>query len=1057
MKNLFFLAITMLFITNSWSQEGPVKPTIIRTGTYYGLTPPLRELPVISEAEFQEMQANAEIERNPELEHRSYPFAATALPKGPDPAWQHKMGINRSVKEPILNFEGQISPYFPPDANGTIGPLYYMQTINTVYAIYNKTDGALVAGPTNMNQLFTGVTGSNCNDGDPLILFDEQANRWLAAELSICGSNDRMLVAVSQTSDPTGSWYKYSFDVDDMPDYEKFGIWQDGYYMGTNNDAGNDIYVFERSQMLTGGTARMVGFNNPWRPTTIDGFMCVPPVDNDGPYAPTGEPGLFITINDDAIGGGSDQLWIYELAVDWATPANSTFNLSQQLNVPAFDSNFGNSWDNIRQPGTNQRLDAIPMIIMNRPQYRNFGSYETLVCCHTVDLDNTNHAGIRWYELRRAGGEWSIRQSGTYGPDEHNRWMGSVSLNGSHEIGLAYSVSSTTVYPSIRYCGQSASEYATGSGVLDVAETEIQTGAHSQTSYNRWGDYADLSVDPDNDHTFWFTSEYIGSGGSRHTKIATFEFAPNALTALFTNSDPEPCEGDTVAFTDQSAGTPIAWNWTFEGGTPAASTLENPEVVYNQAGVFDVQLIISDGNTFDTILQVDYIHVFSVPGEPALPSGPADVCKGDNNLEYVTFSVPDAISYEWSINPPEAGTFTGNDTVGSLSVSDIYAGSIFVSVQAVNNCGASNYSDSLLVDVYPPPEQYNMVPDGGYCEGGEGFEILLDGSQTVVSYELFRNDTTTGIILPGTGAPLSFGLQAIPGTYTITAHRFTCSAGMNDSTDVYLLPAVETAAKPTGSTEECNYFTGAEYSTTGAVNATYYIWQLDPPEAGVISGSSMVGTVEWSPVYYGLVLVKVQGADDCGPGPLSDGLGVSVLDAPHPLITGDTAVCNQAAGDVYPYSSIENSGDEYNWSVENGVIVSGQGTSQVFVSWTGLDSGSISLVETSQAGCVASAVAFSVSIYDCTGIGEKELNKVFIYPNPVENELTLKCELGETGNAQLKIYNFFGQEILKKEINTGNGEVVMTLSTEDFANGAYSVKLISPGGKLYEGKFLKMK
>ncbi|HPI87552.1 MAG TPA: hypothetical protein PLR01_14355, partial [Bacteroidales bacterium] len=243
-----------------------------------------------------------------------------------------------------------------------------MQTINSVYAIYDKT-GTLVAGPSNLNTLFSGVTGSSCNDGDPIILYDEQAERWLIAEFSICGSNDYMLVAVSTTNDPTGTWHKYSFDVDDMPDYEKLGIWQDGYYMGTNTaGAGKkDIYVFERSKMLQGLTAQMVGFDNPWRPTTVDGFMCVPPLDNDGTFAPTGEPGLFITINDDAIGGGSDQLWIYELDVDWVTPANSTFTRVQQLNVAAFDSNFGTNWDNIKQLGTSQELDGIPQVIMNPP------------------------------------------------------------------------------------------------------------------------------------------------------------------------------------------------------------------------------------------------------------------------------------------------------------------------------------------------------------------------------------------------------------------------------------------------------------------------------------------------------------------------------------------------------------------------------------------------------------------------------------------------------------------------------------------------------------------
>ena len=316
-----------------------------------------------------------------------------------------------------------------------------------------------------------------------------------------------------------------------MPDYPKFSVWRDGYYMGDNNSSSNDIYVFERTPMLTGGTAQMVGFNNPYRPTSIDGFMCVPPVDNDGTFAPTGSPGLFIAFNDDAIGGGSDQLWLYELAVNWTTPSSSTFNRTQQISVQPFDSNFGNNWDNITQPNS-QKLDAIPMVIMNVPQYRNFGSYQTIVCCHTVDVDATNHAGIRWYELRKTTGTWSVRQTGTYAPDAHNRWMGSVMLNGNNKIALGYSVSSSTVYPSIRYCGQSAGEYATGTGVMDIPEDNIWPGAYAQTSYNRWGDYSLMSVDPTDDDTFWFTTQYVGSGGSRKTRIASFKFgnSPSVTT-----------------------------------------------------------------------------------------------------------------------------------------------------------------------------------------------------------------------------------------------------------------------------------------------------------------------------------------------------------------------------------------------------------------------------------------------------------------------------------------------------------------------------------------------
>lgn len=531
---LLLVVLFLAFTAGTFAQDSPLRPSITGVGEYHGLSQPLRDIPAMTQDEYEKMEIDAAKPRNEEMQQRLYPFASTALPKGDDPSWQKSMGGTQAPKAPIVSFDGQSSPYFPPDANGAVGPNHFMQTINSVYAIYSKT-GALVAGPTNLNLLFGSVTGSSCNDGDPIALYDEQADRYLVVEFSVCGANDYMLIAVSQTNDPTGSWHRYSFDVADMPDYEKFGIWQDGYYMGTNNSAGNDIYVFERSKMLTGATAQFVGFKNVWRPTTIDGFVCVPPVDNDGTFAPAGTPGQFIAFNDDAIGGGADQLWFYELAVNWTTTSLSTFNRTQQLAVPAFDSNFGANWDNIKQPGTTRELDGIPMVVMNAPQYRNFGSYQTLVCCHTVDVDNTDHAGIRWYELRKTTGAWSVRQSGTYAPDAHSRWMGSVRLNGQNEIGLGYSISSTTVYPGIRYTGQSASAYSSGTGTLDLAEQTIVTGAYSQTNYNRWGDYSGLTIDPSDDRTFWFTTQYVGVSLARKTRIASFQIgsapaSPDLLT-----------------------------------------------------------------------------------------------------------------------------------------------------------------------------------------------------------------------------------------------------------------------------------------------------------------------------------------------------------------------------------------------------------------------------------------------------------------------------------------------------------------------------------------------
>lgn len=622
MKFKQLLAIVLVLIAVSVKSQDKVQhPTTTGTGTFVGISEPLRDIPPISAEEMAIMKEKADLKLlNPKLRYRDYPYAATALPKGPDPVWQ-KDHVSRSVASVPTVYNGQTSPYFPPDDNGTIGPNHYMQTVNTTYAIYNKSDGVKVAGPTAMNQLFGNVPGASCNDGDPIILYDERADRWMAAEFSLCGSPQRMLVAVSTTNDPTGTWYQYSFVMNGMPDYEKFGIWSDGYYMGTNTSSGTDIYVFEREVMLNGGTnPKMVSFDNLQRPGSVDGFMMVPPVDCDGETPPpAGEPGIFIAEQDDAFGGSADELWIYELDVDWATTTNSTFTRVQQLAVEPYDSNFGNNWNNIKQPGTSQELDAIPQVIMNVPQYRNWGSYESLVCCHTVDVDGSDHAGIRWYELRRvSSGEWTVRQSGSYAPDAHSRWMGSIMMNGSKELAIGYSISSTTEYPGIRFTGQSQAEYDAASGIMDEAEGIIHTGTASQSGANRWGDYSLLSVDPIDDETFWYTNQY--ESGGRKTKFASFTVGPLGPAISYQADNTLPCLNQTVQFTDMSTGSPVSWLWTFTPSTVTfvngtSATSQNPQVQFNAYGNYDVTLEATNeaGTTFLT--NSDYISVNEVNPE----------------------------------------------------------------------------------------------------------------------------------------------------------------------------------------------------------------------------------------------------------------------------------------------------------------------------------------------------------------------------------------------------------------------------------------------------------
>jgi len=719
---LFGLAL-MLSALNIHAQEDVQSPEMIATAIAHKVIGPLSDFPALTPEELAAMaEEDMKVKRNEDLQIRNYPFYEQFKNDGPGPGVQREMGTKAS-RGILQNWAGNTTTSYPPDDNGAAGPNHYMQTINVRYTIYDKV-GTLVAGPTNLNSFFTGLPGGSNNDGDPIVLYDEQADRWLMAEFSgYPGPPSYMLIAISQTSDPTGTWDAWSFVMNGFPDYMKFGVWRDGYYMGTNTYSGSDIYVFERDEMLAGGSSpQMVQFNNPNRPNS--GFHCVLPVDNDGTFAPAGTPGMFMTINDNAWGGSTnDQLWLFELDVDWDTPTSSTFSRVQTIDVASFDSNFGSSWNNITQPGTTQKLDAISQILMHRVQYRNFGSSQNIVCNHTVDVGG-NQAGIRWYELEYSGSSWGVRQYGTYAPDSDSRWMGSIAMNTNREIAVGYSVSSSSTYPSIRYAGQSSTENALASGTLDIAETSIFEGSSSQTAYNRWGDYSNMSIDPVDDHVFWFTSQYFQGNHVKGTRIASFEFEAPPLAADFEADDTSPETGQEVYFTDLSAGSIDSWSWTFTPNTvtytqSTSSSSQNPVVTFDTEGLYTVELTITGGGGSNTMTKVDYINAIE-----ALLAPEAEFEADNTNpsltdeVNFTDLSINDPTTWAWSFTPNTITYLEGTDAASQNPVVQFNASGFYtVSLTASNSVGSDEEVKVDYINAYEGLTTTASASPQEICEG----------------------------------------------------------------------------------------------------------------------------------------------------------------------------------------------------------------------------------------------------------------------------------------------------------------------------------------------------
>lgn len=469
---------------------------------------------------------------------------------------------NRIFSSPLLNIAGiNFTGALPPDTIGDVGPTHYIQMVNgslaTRVQIFNKT-GTVLAGPFDLDSLWTAGGACVSGGGDPIVLYDRLADRWLMSEFADMGNH--LCVYVSRTADPVmGGWFLYDVTVPEFPDYPKYAVWPDAYYV-SSNESSPAAYALDRIQMLSGQPATFQRFTAP----ALAGFpfQALTPSDLDGPAAPpAGSRNYFMRHRDDEVHnvGANDPtrdfLEIWEFHVDFSTPANSTFTGPTNIAVSEFSSDLCGltSFFCFPQPGTATTLDPLREVIMWRLQYQNLGTHETLVGNFVTDVDGMDHGGIRWFELRKLpGGSWALFQEGTFAPDTVNRWMGSIAMDGAGDIALGYSVSSNTVFPSIRYVGRLASDPV---GQLPQGEHNLIAGGDSQTGVggNRWGDYSAMSLDPSDDCTFWYTNEYIPSGtGNWATRIGSFRF-PSCLEQTSSGGGGGGCFIATAAF-----GSPLA-------------------------------------------------------------------------------------------------------------------------------------------------------------------------------------------------------------------------------------------------------------------------------------------------------------------------------------------------------------------------------------------------------------------------------------------------------------------------------------------------------------------
>src|ERR1043165_3508368 len=505
-------------MTTNYIPQGQGNTITVGQSVRNDTSPPLRDMKQLPIMRRDQREAN----ENPKVNHSHKDSKDEVVQSSLEAPTANMPGTT-------LNFDGIPFPGVacncaPPDTNGEVGATQYVQIVNEGYQVFDKTSGASQLGPAGISTLWQGFGGvcETAGHGDPVVLYDQLANRWLISQFAGASVPTDECIAVSTSSNATGSYFRYDYHLgNNFFDYPHLGVWPDAYYMSMNvfNSPGTAFlgpqpFAFDRSKMLAGlpGTFITTGVTGG---SSEEVYL---PADLEGSNPPpAGAPATYVEFP----GGGSYRT--FQFHVDFATPANSSFTLFASPAAAGFTLLCSGTRSCVPQAGTTSRLDGIGDRLMFRLTYRNFGDHESVVGNYSVSANSV--AGVRWFELRGVtNGPVTKFQESTYQPDSTWRWMGSAAMDQQGNIAVGYSASSSTISPQIRYAGRLVTDPLS---TLPQAEATLFAGTGSQTgTSSRWGDYSDITVDPSDDCTFWYTNEYYSTTTSFNwrTRIGSFKF-----------------------------------------------------------------------------------------------------------------------------------------------------------------------------------------------------------------------------------------------------------------------------------------------------------------------------------------------------------------------------------------------------------------------------------------------------------------------------------------------------------------------------------------------------
>ncbi|HET7434676.1 MAG TPA: carboxypeptidase regulatory-like domain-containing protein, partial [Thermoanaerobaculia bacterium] len=662
----------------------------------------------------------------------------------------------------------------PPDVNGRVGATQYVQWNNTSFAIFNKTTGALIYGPAAGNTLFQSLGGAcaSHNDGDPVVVYDIMAGRWILSQFVVEATPNfsHQCVAVSVTGDATGSYYLYDFVTDstNFVDYPHIGVWSDGYYMSTHvfAPAGTPqvaarVYVFERDKMLVGLPARQVSADLSKKSNRFQyGFL---PADLDSSTPPPAGEASFIIGPDPAFTNRTD---VARVAVTWGT--TPTIALTEGTvsvgigNAPCVSNTSAqNNRDCVPQPSpavAADYLDNISTHYMYRLAYRNFGGspvQESLVVAALTagSASTPSHGAVRWFEFRNAGSSSAMPtsfQAATFDPDTAYRWLPSAAMDKDHNIALGYSKSSLSVKPGIYMTGRLGTDTVNTMG----AETTVMAGLGVQTTGagNRWGDYSAMTLDPIDQCTFYFTSEYLKTDGAFNwsTRIASYKFPSCTAAASWgtVNGNVTSCLTGVPL-----SGVTVSLSNGFAGSTDASGNYSIPV----PAGSYTITAADTARNCATSSPASAGVSVVSGG------TSTQNFCmNGGSNLQFNSFALSDSLA--------------GNNN-GIVNKNEC----VSVNVTLKNNGCANETGVSATMTTSTPGVTVSQ-PNSTYPD------MVIDASGTNATP--FKIQTSNSFVC-GTMISLSLNLTYAGGSKSVSLSVPTCAGGASQSIPLSSLTAAD--------------------------------------------------------------------------------------------------------------------------------------------------------------------------------------------------------------------------------------------------------------------------